>query len=161
MILATWNVNGIRARHAQVQEWIARDRPDVVCLQEIKATPDQIPELLLDLDGRDPVFEIEFRMGTGGTLGRQRSADVKADARIALRAVPVTPVAVDIEQQFGDLIGCGFDFLETDDVRTVPRDPFLNLRVTRPDAVDVPGGDLQNRACAACRSAAGTAMMSA
>ena len=38
MKLATWNVNGIRARQAQVQEWIERERPDVVCLQEIKAT---------------------------------------------------------------------------------------------------------------------------
>ena len=37
MKIATWNVNGIRARHAQVQEWIERERPDVVCLQEIKA----------------------------------------------------------------------------------------------------------------------------
>jgi exodeoxyribonuclease III len=41
--IATWNVNGIRARHGQVQAWIERDRPDVVCLQEIKATPDQVP----------------------------------------------------------------------------------------------------------------------
>jgi exodeoxyribonuclease-3 len=38
-------VNGIRARHAQVQEWIAQERPDVVCLQEIKATQQQIPAL--------------------------------------------------------------------------------------------------------------------
>ena len=44
MKIATWNVNGIRARQAQVQEWIARERPDVVCLQEIKATPDQVPD---------------------------------------------------------------------------------------------------------------------
>jgi exodeoxyribonuclease-3 len=51
MKLATWNVNGIRARHAQVQEWIARERPDVVCLQEIKATPEQIPESLFGFDG--------------------------------------------------------------------------------------------------------------
>src|SRR2546426_11906077 len=35
--IATWNVNGIRAREAQVLEWIGLDRPDVVCLQEIKA----------------------------------------------------------------------------------------------------------------------------
>src|SRR3954470_24785365 len=49
--IATWNVNGIRARHAQVQEWIARDRPDVVCLQEIKATPEQVPAGLFGLDG--------------------------------------------------------------------------------------------------------------
>lgn len=44
MKIATWNVNGIRARQVQLCEWIARDRPDVVCLQEIKARPDQVPE---------------------------------------------------------------------------------------------------------------------
>jgi len=49
--IATWNVNGIRARHAQVHEWIARERPDVVCLQEIKATSDQIPAALFETDG--------------------------------------------------------------------------------------------------------------
>jgi exodeoxyribonuclease III len=41
--IGTWNVNGIRAREAQVGEWIARERPDVVCLQEIKAPPDKVP----------------------------------------------------------------------------------------------------------------------
>jgi exodeoxyribonuclease-3 len=44
MKIATWNVNGIRARQAQLCEWIARDRPDVVCLQELKAELAQIPE---------------------------------------------------------------------------------------------------------------------
>jgi exodeoxyribonuclease-3 len=42
--IATWNVNGIRARQAQFCEWLARDRPDVVCLQELKAESSQIPE---------------------------------------------------------------------------------------------------------------------
>jgi exodeoxyribonuclease-3 len=41
--IATWNVNGIRARAAQLCEWLQRDRPDVVCLQELKATAAQIP----------------------------------------------------------------------------------------------------------------------
>ena len=44
MKVATWNVNGIRARAAQVCEWLERDRPDVVCLQELKAEPAQVPE---------------------------------------------------------------------------------------------------------------------
>ncbi len=44
MKFATWNVNGIRARQAQFREWMERDRPDVVCLQELKAEPVQIPE---------------------------------------------------------------------------------------------------------------------
>jgi exodeoxyribonuclease-3 len=44
MKVATWNVNGIRAREAQLCDWVERDRPDVVCLQEIKARPDQVPD---------------------------------------------------------------------------------------------------------------------
>jgi exodeoxyribonuclease-3 len=44
MKIATWNVNGIRARQAQFCEWLARERPDVACLQELKAEPGQIPE---------------------------------------------------------------------------------------------------------------------
>jgi exodeoxyribonuclease III len=49
--IATWNVNGLRAREAQLTGWIAAERPDVVCLQEIKCTPDQVPEALGSIDG--------------------------------------------------------------------------------------------------------------
>jgi len=51
LTIATWNVNGIRARQAQFLEWVARDRPDVICLQELKATPEQLPEAVCNLDG--------------------------------------------------------------------------------------------------------------
>jgi exodeoxyribonuclease-3 len=51
LTVATWNVNGIRAREAQVREWIERDQPDVVCLQEIKAAPDQVPAALFEMLG--------------------------------------------------------------------------------------------------------------
>lgn len=51
MKIGTWNVNGIRARQTQVQEWIERDRPDVVCLQEIKANSAQIPTMLCEMQG--------------------------------------------------------------------------------------------------------------
>jgi exodeoxyribonuclease III len=49
--IGTWNVNGIRARLDQVHDWVAREQPDVVCLQEIKASPDQIPMFLCELEG--------------------------------------------------------------------------------------------------------------
>ena len=51
MKLATWNVNGIRARQGQVLEFIERETPDVVCLQEIKASIDQLTFELRDIDG--------------------------------------------------------------------------------------------------------------
>ena len=38
MKIATWNVNGIRARESPVRDFVERDRPEFVCLQEIKAS---------------------------------------------------------------------------------------------------------------------------
>jgi exodeoxyribonuclease-3 len=43
MKVATWNVNGIRARELQVLEFLDTHAPDVVCLQELKAAPEQMP----------------------------------------------------------------------------------------------------------------------
>ena len=51
MKLATWNVNGIRAREAQVLALVERERPDILCLQEIKAPPARVPASLCTLDG--------------------------------------------------------------------------------------------------------------
>jgi exodeoxyribonuclease III len=49
--LATWNVNGIRARQTQLHEFLETEQPDVLCLQEIKASLDQLPVWLCDLEG--------------------------------------------------------------------------------------------------------------
>jgi exodeoxyribonuclease-3 len=51
MKIASWNVNGIRAREAQVLELVSRERPDVLCLQEIKAPPARVPAALCELEG--------------------------------------------------------------------------------------------------------------
>jgi exodeoxyribonuclease III len=51
MKIGTWNVNGIRARQSQVQEWLERERLDVVCLQEIKASAEQVPAALCEMEG--------------------------------------------------------------------------------------------------------------
>jgi exodeoxyribonuclease-3 len=49
--IATWNVNGARAREAQLQEFIAKEKPDVLCLQEVKASVEQLPMWLCDIEG--------------------------------------------------------------------------------------------------------------
>jgi exodeoxyribonuclease-3 len=51
MKIGTWNVNGIRARQSDVLEWLEREQPDVVCLQEIKASADQLPVWLCEMEG--------------------------------------------------------------------------------------------------------------
>lgn len=41
--LATFNINGIRARLPALLEWLERDMPDIVCLQELKAPDSAFP----------------------------------------------------------------------------------------------------------------------
>lgn len=54
--IASWNVNGIRSAHGKgLLDWIASESPDVLCLQETKAHPEQLPKELLepaDKEGR-------------------------------------------------------------------------------------------------------------
>lgn len=45
MKIATWNVNSINIRLEPVLKWIAEEKPDVLCLQEIKCTDDKFPYL--------------------------------------------------------------------------------------------------------------------
>ncbi len=47
MRLATWNVNSLKVRLPQLLEWLARERPDVVCLQETKLEDTAFPRLEL------------------------------------------------------------------------------------------------------------------
>jgi exodeoxyribonuclease III len=49
--ILTWNVNGIRAREAQVLALIERESPDVLCLQEIKAPAARVPASLCEMPG--------------------------------------------------------------------------------------------------------------
>ncbi len=51
MQIATWNVNSIRARLVQVKEWLARESPDVLCLQETKVADDAFPLEPLEDEG--------------------------------------------------------------------------------------------------------------
>ena len=64
MKIATWSVNGIRARQSQLAEWVATERPDIICLQEIKATLEQVP--VMDDDTGDGSGRASVRREPGG-----------------------------------------------------------------------------------------------
>jgi exodeoxyribonuclease III len=52
MKIISYNVNGIRAAIAKgFLDWLQSANPDVICLQEIKATQDQIPVMEIELAG--------------------------------------------------------------------------------------------------------------
>ncbi|HEY6556528.1 MAG TPA: exodeoxyribonuclease III [Polyangiaceae bacterium] len=63
--VATWNVNGIRARHSELVAWASARELDVICLQELKASPEQVPEALTTL----PRYWSFWHGRTGGYSG--------------------------------------------------------------------------------------------
>jgi exodeoxyribonuclease-3 len=65
MRVVTWNVNGIRARFAEVVELCRALAPDLLCLQELKASAGQIPEPLTGL----PEYLNLWHGGPGGYSG--------------------------------------------------------------------------------------------
>jgi exodeoxyribonuclease-3 len=69
--IATWNVNGIRAREGEVRDWLARERPEVACLQEIKAPAGKVPASLTGLDGYWSFWHGETAYSGVGLLVRQ------------------------------------------------------------------------------------------
>ncbi len=66
MKLYSWNVNGIRAvwNKGKFQEFIAAHNPDILCLQETKAQPDQSP---VDLEQYEEYWCSAERKGYSGT----------------------------------------------------------------------------------------------
>ena len=51
MKIATYNVNSIRPRLPLVLEWIAENKPDVICLQRTKVQAKDFPEEVIKKAG--------------------------------------------------------------------------------------------------------------
>ena len=56
MKLATYNLNGIRARLPRLVEWLDRDKPDIVCLQELKCADESLPIADIEAAGYGAVW---------------------------------------------------------------------------------------------------------
>ena len=61
MLLATWNINGVKARIEGLLEWLRQAEPDVVCLQEIKSVDENFP--------REAIEDLGYNVETHGQKG--------------------------------------------------------------------------------------------
>ncbi|HJA14859.1 MAG TPA: exodeoxyribonuclease III [Candidatus Butyricimonas faecavium] len=67
MKIITYNVNGLRAALSKgFAQWLKEEQPDVVCLQETKAQPDQIPTLEFEALGYRSYFFSAKKKGYSG-----------------------------------------------------------------------------------------------
>ena len=80
MRVATWNVNSVKQRVPRLLPWLDERQPDVVCLQEIKLTPEAFAELLgAELGARGYEFAAHGQAQWNGValLSRVGLADVR------------------------------------------------------------------------------------
>lgn len=61
MKIATFNINGVRARIATLLDWLAEAQPDVVVLQEIKTQDESFPA--------EPIADLGYTVETHGQKG--------------------------------------------------------------------------------------------
>jgi exodeoxyribonuclease-3 len=61
MRIATWNINGVKARIDNLVHWLREAAPDIVCLQEIKSVDDAFPA--------EPIEELGYNIAVHGQKG--------------------------------------------------------------------------------------------
>src|SRR3569623_1130484 len=70
MRIATWNVNGINGRLPLLLDWLKSAKPDIVCLQELKAPQEKFPEQAIARAGYGAIWHGQQRWNGVAILGR-------------------------------------------------------------------------------------------
>lgn len=76
MKIATWNINGIRARIERLSAWLADNEPDVLCLQETKTEDAKFPLGEIAMQGYRATFTGEKSYNGVALLTREVPTDV-------------------------------------------------------------------------------------
>lgn len=80
MRILSWNVNGIRAVERKgFSEWFSSDGPDILCLQETKAMPDQLSERLLSPSGYHSYWNNPRKKGYAGVAVYTKQEPIKVE----------------------------------------------------------------------------------
>lgn len=65
--ISSWNVAGIRACEKKgFHDWVAESKPDIICLQETKALPEQLSDELVNPDKYEALYAPAERKGYSG-----------------------------------------------------------------------------------------------
>ncbi|MBM3264352.1 MAG: exodeoxyribonuclease III [candidate division Zixibacteria bacterium] len=78
--LLSWNVNGIRAiARKGFPEWVEQEKPDLLCVQETKASPDQVGDEIKNMTGYESYWASAEKKGYSGVavFARQTPTQVR------------------------------------------------------------------------------------
>lgn len=90
MKICSWNVNGIRAvLNKGFLAWMLEEAPDILCLQETKASPDQLRSELLDVPGYFSYWNHGERKGYSGVATYVRHQPTRVDTCTGIQILDV------------------------------------------------------------------------
>jgi exodeoxyribonuclease-3 len=72
MRIATYNVNGVNGRLPVLLRWLSETKPDVVCLQELKAPQENFPEKAINDAGYNAIWHGQKSWNGVAILARDR-----------------------------------------------------------------------------------------
>jgi exodeoxyribonuclease-3 len=75
--VATYNVNSIRARLPRLLEWLEREKPDIVCLQELKCADEALPVADMEAAGYAGVWHGQKGFNGVAILARGQSPELR------------------------------------------------------------------------------------
>src|ERR1044072_2620932 len=78
MKIATYNVNSLRKRLPVVMEWLEKQQPDVLCLQETKVQDSEFPLIALMPSGYDIIYRGMKSYNGVAVLTRRKPESVRA-----------------------------------------------------------------------------------
>jgi exodeoxyribonuclease III len=79
MLIATFNINNVNRRLDNIIAWLERKKPDVVCLQELKARHDDFPQEAVAKAGYGAVWRSERTWNGVAILARNREPVLTRD----------------------------------------------------------------------------------
>ncbi|MDP2703888.1 MAG: exodeoxyribonuclease III [bacterium] len=86
MEIISWNVNGLRsAERKGFSRWFASASPDILCLQEIKTFPEQLPESLRNPQGYTSYFNPAGKAGYAGTALYSRAKPLSVKTKLGFK----------------------------------------------------------------------------
>lgn len=86
MKIVTWNVNGIRSVFKTTfLEWLKNEDPDIVCLQEIKADKNELPDEFTHIDGYFAYFHSALKKGYSGVAVYTKIQPVAVDTILGMK----------------------------------------------------------------------------
>ena len=118
MRIYSWNVNGIRAVYKKgFLDWVHKEKPDILCLQETKIQEDQLTDEIKNVNGYYSYFSFAERKGYSGVAVYTKEKPISVKHGIGIEEYDIEGRILILEYPDFVLLNIYFPNGQKDDIR--------------------------------------------